>query len=330
MSKRPLAGIRPEINPTHSPPLPRKSEGESSAVPQDRSASTPRLTREQKNEERGGDTANSDEVVRLRREVGYLSERLGKQEAEVVKLRREGEDLRGRCKRRDHRIAKRDLEIARIHQSYQEDAQTLTQRIQAKEERLERTEELLETRSVELSEAHARIARKDREIAWMRQSYKEDAQRQTQRIRVTEERLKQTEELLATRSAELSEAQAFLSTTDRLSEVEVLGIVRSLNENIYQVAVNLTEEWEKLESQPVTSRMDIDVTSRSRGPVLLQLARNRDPMGLTFLLQSCLCSMAVDMTSSWELDKLNSVYQGISGSGEHNAADPGQYGAHAS
>ena len=44
--------------------------------------------------------------------------------------------------------------------------------------------------------------------------------------------------LLATRSAEPSGAQAPLSTTDRLSEVEVLSIVHDLNENIFQVTVN--------------------------------------------------------------------------------------------
>jgi hypothetical protein len=54
----------------------------------------------------------------------------------------------------------------------------------------------------------------------------------------------ETNELSATRSAELSKAQMFLSATDRLSEMEVLSIVRALNEFFYQVAVNLTEEWE--------------------------------------------------------------------------------------
>ena len=68
----------------------------------------------------------------------------------------------------------------------------------------------------------------------------------TQHARAMEQRLEEIDELSATRSAELSRAQTFLSTTDRLSEVEVLGIVQDLNENIYQVAVNWTDEWEKL------------------------------------------------------------------------------------
>ena len=166
-----------------------------------------------------------------------------------------------------------------------------------------------------------RIATLEHEIGQMRHSYQEDAQRRTQQIRAVEERLKLTEELLATRSAELSGAHAFLSTTDRLSEVEVLSIVRDLNENIYQVAVHLTEEWEKLESSQATNQMDVDPTSQPRVPILVQLVRNRDPTGLTFLLQSYLCSQAVEMTSSWgrqqELAILESIYQRLSASGEH-------------
>jgi len=149
--------------------------------------------------------------------------------------------------------------------------------------------------------------------------YQEDAQRRNQHILAMEERLKRTEDLLATRSAELAGTNPFLSTTDRLSEAEVFGIVRDLNETIYQVAVDLTEEWEKLES-PHANPMYIDPTSQPCIPVLIQLTRNRDSMGLTLLLQSCLCSRMVSMTSSWgyhqELAVLESIHQHLSASGE--------------
>jgi len=166
-----------------------------------------------------------------------------------------------------------------------------------------------------------RVVELEHEIGQMRGSYQEDVQRRAQHILAVEERLKQTEELLATRSAELSVAQAFLSTTDRLSEAEVLSIVRDMNENIYQIAVNLTEEWEKLESSQVIGPMDIDPASQSSVPALVQLVRNRDSTSLIFLLQSCLCSQVVNMTSGWghhrELAILESVYQRLSASGEH-------------
>ena len=153
--------------------------------------------------------------------------------------------------------------------------------------------------------------------------HQEVEQRRTQHIWAVEERLKRTEELLATRSAELAGAQAFLSTTDHLSEEEVLGIVRDLNENIYQIAVDLTEGWEKLESSRTASPMDVDPASRPNTSALVQLACNRDPVGLTFLLQSCLCSQVARMTSSWgqnqELAVLESIHQQLSASGEHHS-----------
>ena len=142
------------------------------------------------------------------------------------------------------------------------------------------------------------------------------AESQTKRIQATEEKLKQTEELLVTRSAKLLEVKT-LSMEDRLSEAEVLGIVRGLNENIYQVAVKLTEEWEKLPPPKATNRKD---ARDARLPALIRRVRNRDPSSLTFLLQSRLCHQAANMTSSWgvrqELGVLESIYKRLSTSGE--------------
>jgi len=171
------------------------------------------------------------------------------------------------------------------------------------------------------------ITELERDIAKMRVSSREAAEAHAQQVRAIQERSNQKEELLEVRFAELSGAQTFLSTADRLSKTEVLDIVRDLSENIYQVAVSLTEGWEKLQPPPpqVTDRMDANLTFQSRVPVLVQLARKRDSTGLTFLLQSCLCSQAVSMTSRWdnrrELELLKYVYKHVSASGEHRIID---------
>ena len=170
-----------------------------------------------------------------------------------------------------------------------------------------------------------RIVELEHEIERVRGLHREEVQKKTQHIQAVEEQLKQTKELLAMKSAELSGAHAFLSMADRLSEVEVLGIIRDLNENIYQVAVNLTDEWEKLEPSRATSRMDVDPTSRPHVPALVQRVLSQDPVGLTFLLQSCLCSQVVKITSSWghhrRLAILESVYKRLFASGEHHIID---------
>ena len=143
---------------------------------------------------------------------------------------------------------------------------------------------------------------------------------QAQEVRGVKERLKKTEELLQVRIAELTEAQAFLSKVDRLSEMEVLNVVSDLNENIVQLAASLTAAWEQLEPPQATDPIKVDLTSEHHHSVLVQLACERNPTGLTFLLQSRLCYQAVTLTSSWVRDQksggLGSVYRHLSASGE--------------
>jgi len=99
---------------------------------------------------------------------------------------------------------------------------------------------------------------------------------------------------------------------------------RNLNENIFQVqlTVGLTDAWEKLESSQATGRIKLDPTFRARVSILVQLVRDRDLTGLTYLLQSHLCYLAMVMTPGWvhnpKLDVLKSVYQHLSASGEHH------------
>jgi len=177
------------------------------------------------------------------------------------------------------------------------------------------------------------IAELEHEIVKVRSSWQKDTEAQAQQARTMEKRLKQTEGLLKARSTELCRAQTFLSTADRLSEMEVLDIVRDLNENIYQATVSLTEEWEKLGPSQTTGRLYINHGSRTQVPVLVRLARNRDLTGLTLLLQSHLCSQAVNITSSWgrrqELKIIREIYQRLSTSGEHHAIDTKWYVAYA-
>ena len=164
-------------------------------------------------------------------------------------------------------------------------------------------------------------ARLEQENAKLHGSLKEAVEAQTRQAQSMQEWSKQTQELLDARTARLSGAQTSLSTTNRISEMEVLSIVQSLNENILQLAASLTDAWERLGPSPATGRIEVNLTSQPRHSVLVQLARKRDPTGLTFLLQSHLCYQAVEITSSWvhnrEPGELGSVYQHISASGEH-------------
>ena len=241
-------------------------------------------------------TVSQDRLASAPRPSGELERRekdVAARAEEVGRLRRDVEGLRGM-------VDKQGAEIIRLRRERDEQ----TARCKRRDERAE-------------SLKH--------DIAKMRGSHKEAMEAQIRQTRAVQEQLKQAEELSEARSAELSGAQTFLSTADRLSEMEVLSIVRDLNESIYQVAVGLTERWETLDSSQAASRMDVDSTSRSYIPALVQLTRNQDLMGLTFLLQSNLCSLAAEMTSSWgrhrELVILESIYRRLSASGEHYAIE---------
>ena len=178
-----------------------------------------------------------------------------------------------------------------------------------------------------------RIAKLEQENAKLRGSLRE-MEAQTRQAQSIQEQFKKTQELLDARTAELSGAQTFLSTADHLSEVEVLGIVRSLNENIFQLAVSLTDAWEKLGPSQATGPIEVDLISQPRHSVLVQLARKRDLTGLTYLLQSRLCYKAVIMTSSWVRNQESGgpgfVYRHLSASGEHHPTNTKLYVTHVS
>ena len=251
-----------------------------------------------------------------------------KSEGEAPPVFRDRHASTSKPPRRPEEVRGRDTtksEEVRQLQKVIKDLEKRLERREAEMTRLRKEEEKLLARCKRRDD---RITKAERETVQMRRSFQEDAQKRTKEIQALEERLKKTDELLASRSAELSETNTFLSTTDRLSEVEVLSIVRDLNEHIYQVAVGLTEGLEKLEPpRATTSRMDVDLTPRSHTSAVAQPARNRDLAGLTFQLQSYLCSQAARMTSGWgrhhQLAILEPIYQRLSTSGEYLSSTPG-------
>lgn len=168
--------------------------------------------------------------------------------------------------------------------------------------------------------AKDRIAELEDRIEDMSKAHLVILKNQDRLIQGMEDELARTKELLAARSTELSGAQAFLSTTDGLSESEVLGIVRDLNENIFQVAAALTEEWEKyIPSEPGQITQEaVDPFSQLHGPTLVCQVLERDPASVTFLLQSCLCYIVTEIAASWrgeDSEELGYTYQHLCATG---------------
>ena len=254
----------------------------------------------ERKEERKGDTTRLGEAWRFRREIGDLKGLVEKQKAEISELREAEEILKGRVERGEIAISKLDYNLEKMRNSWQEAEEKLKGKLESREDK---------------------ISKLDHNLEEMRSSWQEAEHVRARQAQGMQEQLKRIEELLTTKPAELFEERAFLSTADRLSEMEVLSIVRELNENIYQVAACLTEGWMEMESSKPPDKAELDLTSQQRLPTLVQLARNRDLTGLTFLIQLHLCYYATKMTSSWAHDKdfvlIKDIYQRLSASGEY-------------
>ena len=316
MSENPTDRPRIETSPIDSRSPPRRNEGESPTMSQDRHPWSSRPPRGQGNDERGGDAPRYENRTGRRFPQRYEPKR---QRSDGGRPRWDEERPRG-----DEERPRGDEERPR-GEGERPRGEGERPRGEGARPRGEGGRQRGEGGRRMGGRERDPIADMEHQIRRIRGFHRKDMEEQIQQTRAVEERLRRTEELLAARSAELSETQTFLSTKDRLSEMEVLGIALDLNESIYQVAVHLTDEWERLEPLSATSRRDVDPASQPRSSVLLQLARSRDSQGLTYLLQSSLCSQAVEMTSSWdkELAIFEEVYQRLSASGECHIADGG-------
>ena len=171
--------------------------------------------------------------------------------------------------------------------------------------------------------AKLQVAELEDDIKDITKIYKETTESQAQRIRALEDELAQTKEHPPAGTAELSGTQSFLSTTDRPSEAEVLGIVRGLNENIFQVAAHLSEEWENFRPSRSSgfeiSKKDVDTLSQTFGPVFVHHVLDRNPAAVNFLVQTCLCEYAALVSSSWRYKKSKTstpVYDRLFASGK--------------
>ena len=177
-------------------------------------------------------------------------------------------------------------------------------------------------------DAEEELADLEHHIQEVSRANREDLWKRDRRIKAMEDELTRTKELLAARMTELAGARSFLSTTDRRSETEVLGIVHDLNENIFQFAAKLTDEWEKLEPppsrRPSSANKGVNALSQFYGPALVNLVLDRDPAAVIFLVQSCLCHLVSQITLSWRRDRgnreltiLGTVYKSLSTSGKY-------------
>ena len=135
--------------------------------------------------------------------------------------------------------------------------------------------------------------------------------------------------LLRTRSSELREAQAFLSTADRLSHAEVLAMVHALNAQMHQLAAQiadcakLSDSWAaKLRCTAQREHVE-NIIGKGMAGLLWSMRGRADLICVQMALQASLCQGVASITYAWGLalrsrenDLLAQIYNAILASGE--------------
>ena len=175
----------------------------------------------------------------------------------------------------------------------------------------------------ELAQTKDDLARTKGELA----RTKDELARTKAELEKTKAELAEANDISTAKSTELAKAQSLSSPTDRISEAEVLEIVRDLNKNISQIAANLTEEWGKVPSlrsnKAPPNKKEFDALSQFYGPTLVRRVLDRDSSAVALLVRSTLCYIVTQITLSWRRDRdkqswiLGSIYRRLSASGKH-------------
>ena len=269
------------------------------------SQETPRPSEERKTLEPDGADRRQTAAEGL---AGREKAKINPQKAENLTPKNRKEDSIG------YRAAVKQIEEA--SRDLREGLEQQDQQIKAMSDDQTRTKDELARINDELAQTKDELARIKSELAQTKVE-----------LAKTKAELAETNDISTAKSTELAKAQSLLSPPDRISEAEVLEIVRDLNDNIIQIAANLTEEWGKVPSsrsnKAPPNKKELDALSQFYGPTLVRRVLNRDSSAVALLVQSTLCYVVTQITSSWrpDCDKrwwiLGSIYRRLSASGKH-------------
>ncbi|KIP02815.1 hypothetical protein PHLGIDRAFT_41993, partial [Phlebiopsis gigantea 11061_1 CR5-6] len=113
--------------------------------------------------------------------------------------------------------------------------------------------------------------------------------------------------LLDIRSAELRDAQAYLSKTDRVSHADVQRMVESLNAQLFQLAALVTDSVSYAadrkygdEVQPAYERVK-DRIGEPAANLLLSISHADDPVWVQMALQAVMALSSSCVINSWDV-----------------------------
>jgi hypothetical protein len=108
--------------------------------------------------------------------------------------------------------------------------------------------------------------------------------------------------LLATRTSELKGAQAFLSKADSLSGAEVIGLVETLNSDIYQIGCAVADEFGSGKSTVQEGELhEMEALSRVLGKMMIQMLMSTHRENLALVVQTALQAWSNFVAGSYQL-----------------------------
>ncbi|KAF8629985.1 hypothetical protein AX15_003174 [Amanita polypyramis BW_CC] len=267
-----------------------------------------------------------------------MQEMAEKKDAEIAGLQRTLDETRGQLQARDDAIAVLKTQTDRLKEESfdaQKQLQTALAQIQTKEvavgvlkTQADHLKADLADAQRELQEARNEAARVGTELV----ALQERAIHNRRELNAIREKHEQTQELLMARSAELKAAQTFLTTTDKLSNVDVAHLVDALNAEILQVSALIADAFTfgAKNGNGVVESEEIDESlaraTETVGPrmvhLLMSSEHNEDPILVQIAFQGGLCAYVQWIISSWYFESpdneqlLRDVYYHIKDSEE--------------
>ena len=274
---------------------------------------------------------------RKRMEV-EMKELQARKDVEIANLQQNLDETRAQLQARDEAIAvfktqtdslkETAFETQQHLQSALNQLQTREAAVGALKVQTDRLKADVDEAQRQLLDARIEAAAVKEELAALQESAGKN-RRELDAMRVKYE---QTHELLQTRTAELKAAQAFLTTADKLSNVDVVNLVDALNAEILQISALVADAFTfgpKNGGRTMHSEEVEEALARATetvGPRMVQLLEssehNEDPILVQIAFQGGLCAYVQWIISSWYFESpddeglLRDVYTDIRNSGK--------------
>lgn len=274
---------------------------------------------------------------RMQIEMKELQER---KDVEIAALQRNLDETRAQLQARDDAVAVLKTQTDSLKETSLEAEQhlrTALNQLQTREAAVGALKVQTDRLKADVDEAQRQLLDARGEAAAVRKELATAEERALQNRRELDAmrvKYEQSQELLQARTAELKAAQAFLTTADKLSNVDVVNLVDALNAEILQISAMVADAFTfgpksgegTMDSDSAEVEEALARATETVGPRMVQLLmsseHHEDPILVQIAFQGGLCAYVQWIISSWYFESpdneelLRNVYNHVRDSGE--------------